>query len=97
MIAPNAEQIEAAAENLLRGTTKEPVSVYPILSDFIYDSQLKELESAMGAEILEKLGSSFPLTENFKLGYMLGIQTARMVLMTSMSLITAKIKPEDVL
>lgn len=86
MLAPNAEQIESAVDNLKVGTT-EVLSSYPTLSDFIHDSQLKELHSALGENI----------SEDFVEGYMLGLQTARIVLLQSVKLMLAKINPIDIL
>ena len=85
MIVPNAEQIEQAHDSLTKGTTKTPVD-YPTLSDFIHDAQFKELKCAVG-EMADELDA----------GYLLGLQTARIVLMQSTALMLAKVKPEDVL
>jgi hypothetical protein len=93
MLAPNAETIEGAADNLLSQNDGE----YPGLSDFIYNSQLKELESAIGADTAKRMGVTFPLTTDFIRGYMLGLQTARMTLIGSVALALAKVKPGDVL
>lgn len=92
MQAPNASQIEQAADSLaVKGGD------YPNLSDFIRRSQVKELQSAMGAETIEKLGAAFPPSKEFIAGYELGLQTARFALVGSISLMIAKIKPTDVL
>lgn len=74
MLAPNAEQIETAQDQLLT------------LSDFIRNSQRKELHAAMGTE-----------SDDVVRGYELGLQTARVVIAQSMAIILGKVKPEDVL
>lgn len=84
-MSPNAEDIERACDDLKS------------LSDFMKKSQMKELTSAMGASTLEKLGSTFPLTEDFRKGYELGLQTCRIVLRGSTALILKGVNPEDVL
>lgn len=96
MLAPNAENIEGATEILFRDLATGPAE-YPLLTKFIYDAQLNELHSAVGAQDAEKLGVAFPISEDFKVGYMLGVQAARMVLCGSVALALAKVKPEDVL
>ncbi len=82
MLAPNAEQIEAALDTL-HATSPN----YPHLSDFLRLAQLKELESAMGGSV----------NPDFESGFLLGLQTARVVLRGSVKLGIAGIKPEDVL
>jgi hypothetical protein len=98
MQSPNAETIEGAADNLKQGGTE-----YPALSDFIRLSQLKELDG-FGPGRLEQLRAAFKmdpsadgLPDDFRLGYMLGVQTARCTLMQSMTLMMAKVKASDVL
>jgi hypothetical protein len=92
MLAPNASNIEGAADSLY-----STQSGYPVMSEFIRAAQLKELQSAMGAATAKKLGLTFPLTEEAKVAYLLGIQTARYILAMNPSLAIAGIKPEDVL
>jgi hypothetical protein len=85
MLSPNAEQIETAVDGLKSVTT------------FIRESQQKELTSAMGADTLEKMGSTYPLTHDFRLGYELGLQTARIVIAQSVALRLKDVNPEEVL
>lgn len=85
MLSPAAMDIEAATDTL-----KE-------IPEFIQESQIKELVSAMGAATLEKLGSTFPLTEDFKKGYILGLQTARVIIACSPAVILKGVNPKDVL
>jgi hypothetical protein len=96
MKAPNAEQIEGAAEILSRDLATGP-TMYPLVTQFLLDMQIKELESAMGAAALKQLGIGYPMSMDFKAGYQLGVQAARVVMAASAILILAGVKPEDVL
>jgi len=77
MLAPNAEQIEAAAEQIKQGK----------ISDFILESQRKELNAAIPKDVSHDLSS----------GYELGLQTARVVLSLSPALLLKGVEPKDVL
>lgn len=102
MQAPNAETIEGAADTLQqiqKDSTKPPR--YPLLSEFIFNSELKELDSAIGAATVAKLKAT-PLPKSdlphaFRMGYLLGLQTARICVAESVKVIQADIKPEEVL
>jgi hypothetical protein len=83
MIAPNAETIEMAADNLKS------------VPDFIQKSQIQELQS-FGDVRAQGIGAS-GLTEDFKVGYALGLQTARMILATSAVLAIKGVDPLQVL
>jgi hypothetical protein len=85
MLSPNASQIETAVDTLMS------------VSNFVRESQQKELTSAMGAPTLEKIGSTYPLTHDFRLGYELGLQTARIVIAESVALILKHVNPDEVL
>lgn len=85
MISPNAEQIEAAVDQIDK------------LPKWMAESQQKELHSAMSDPALEKLGVSAPYGGDFEAGYALGLQTARVVISQSAALILHGVKPEDVL
>lgn len=77
MTVPEAELIEEAARSL----SKIPV--------FVRDQQMVELES-FGDEEAINLGAS-GLSEDFKIGYALGLQTARALLSVTPAAIQAKI------
>ena len=82
-VAPNAEQIETAADSLKSADQK------------MLQAQAKELIS-FGPGRAEALGAS-SLTEDFQLGYTLGLQTARTVLAGSVALALKDVDPKDVL
>lgn len=84
MNVPNADQIETAVENI------------PKLTKFMVDHELGELHEAMGTPRLKQFGLE-ELTVDFRNGYLLGIETARVILATSAALAIANVKPEDVL
>lgn len=65
------------------------------IPEFIAKSQAKELNS-LGDKRAEKAGAS-GLTDDFLAGYVLGLQTARVILAGSPLLALAHIKPDDVL
>jgi hypothetical protein len=83
MQAPNAEQIEMAADNLNS------------VPQFIQESQLKELNS-FGDHRAKLIGAS-GLSVDFQKGYQLGLRVARVVISQSMAVVLAKIPPEDIL
>lgn len=104
MISPNAETIESAAGSLQKiyNDTDKPVE-YPGLREFTFLSELKELDSAIGQDLVSKLKAlPFPVSPTdlphaFRCGYLLGLQTARLCLMQNPKLLKAKVKPDDVL
>lgn len=59
--------------------------------------EIAELTSAIGAASATKLGITFPLSYDFMQGYLIGLQTARTILLTSMALRLAKVDPNKVL
>lgn len=83
MLAPSAMFIESAADSL------------PSVPDFIRVSQLKEL-SSFGAERAKRLGAS-GLSDDFVLGYQLGLATARAILATSGALAVKGVDPRQLL
>jgi len=83
MQIPAAMFIESAADQM------------PKLSDFVRNDQLKELAS-FGDLRAQELGAS-GLSDDFKIGYTLGLQTARTVVAGSPALMVKGVKPDDVL
>lgn len=83
MIAPAVMWIESAADSLKSAP------------DFIRDSQMKELTS-FGDARAKQIGAS-GVSDDFKKGYELGLQTARTVLATSATLIMKGVNPLEVL
>ena len=82
MLSPAAMMIEAAADAL------------PNVKQSMRDSQQREL-SSFGDVRAQKLGAS-GLSDDFRKGYELGLQTARTVLAGSPLLALSNIKPGDV-
>lgn|SRR5487761_2116602 len=100
MQAPNAEQIESAADSL----THPDGGNYPALTRLIFLSELSELESFGAARLddLRRGGRALPpsvesLPADFRLGYLLGLQTARTSIAANPKIVAAKIDPSDVL
>lgn len=83
MLAPNVEQIEIAARQL-----KD-------VKDFVKEAQMKELRS-FGDARAQEVGAS-GCTTDFKKGYELGVQTARVVVAQCVKLIQRGIQTEDIL
>lgn len=83
MLSPAAMQIESAADCL-----KD-------VSTFVRISQLKELRS-FGDVRAQAIGAT-GLSDDFKKGYELGLQTARVVLMMSGQLVQKGVKASDLL
>ena len=83
MIIPDAESIEGAADDL---KTVDP--------KWLADQQTELSSFGPGRAIA--LGAS-GLSGDFRIGYELGIQTARLMVTNNAALILAKVKPEDVL
>jgi hypothetical protein len=96
MIILNAEQIEQAADNLRKAGVPGPVA-YPALDTIALKDQLSELQEAMGEDTIVNIGGTFPMTKDFQQGFLLGVQAARIQLMTSMTLALARVLPQDVL
>lgn len=65
MVIPAAMNIEVALDTL------------PKIDQRWRDDQLKELSEGVGESSAIVLGVAFPLSDEFKRGYELGIQTAR--------------------
>ena len=87
MLAPNAEQIETAAEQLKR---------LRLEANGILLSQYKELK-AFGPTRANEIGALEGLSSDLALGYELGLQVARVVISQSIAISQAGIKPEEVL
>lgn len=90
MLSPNAEQIEEAAPQIAT------------LPAWLLQSQLKELDSFGPGRLAKLKGITLPpsldgMPEPFRLGYLLGVQTARYVLTNSATLALVNIKAEDLL
>lgn len=85
MLSPAAMHIEAAVDSLKN------------VPDWLRGSQLKELISALGFTTAQKIGLPFPLTEETKKAYELGLQTARIVLSGSSALALHHIDAKDIL
>lgn len=83
MQIPAVMFIEAAAEGLGRLTT------------FVQQDQQREL-TCFGDERAQELGAS-GLSSDFRKGYELGIQTARVIIAGSVALVLKGVKPDDVL
>ena len=83
MLSPAVMFIEMAAE----GIKKVP--------EWIRESQQKEL-SSFGDGRAQQIGAT-GLTDDFRKGYELGLQTARSVLAMSGTLITKGVNPSDAL
>ena len=82
-LAPAAPFIEGAIDSLKDADPR------------MIESQTKELES-LGDERARKLGAS-GLSDDFHVGYRLGLQTARMILAESQELELKGIKPDSLL
>jgi hypothetical protein len=83
MLIPAAMFIESAADSL------------PRLTDFVKTDQLKELAS-FGDVRAQRIGAT-GLSEDFKIGYTLGLQVARTLLAQNVTLLMAKINSSDLL
>jgi hypothetical protein len=103
MLSPNAETIEGAADNL----TRDPAQVkfpedYPALNTFMLESQLKELDAFGHGRLIYLRAIKLPdslygMPDDFRLGYLLGVQTARMVLLGSAALALKGLEAKDIL
>lgn len=98
MIIPPAEDIEGAMD-----TVCDKDTVYPSANELVIQDELEELD-AFGpgrADTVKAKIAKFPskdgLTQDFQAGYVLGLQTARTMLVFSIQLVKAGIKPEDIL
>jgi hypothetical protein len=91
MISPAAMFIESAVDGL-----KNPVEQGG-MPKWLRDSQLQELSAAIGENTAEQMGVQFPISDDFKKGYELGLQAARVVLASSVQLSVGGIKAQDVL
>ena len=83
MIAPPVMTIYSAVESL------------KTLTNWLKQSQLKELR-AFGDDRAQALGAT-GLSKDFVIGYELGLQTARTVLLTSATLAIQGVDPKEVL
>lgn len=92
MQSPAVMFIESAAEALPKRQ---------VIDNWIFASQVKELDS-FGPGRLEDLRAKVLLDpsdmpNDFRLGYLLGIETARTLLRMNVGLMKAGVKPEDLL
>jgi len=100
MFGPNAGMIEAAADTLSQSPGR-----YPIPSAMVLAEELRELKefgddraqqlSLVDPETLSKVNAT-GLSVDFRLGYLLGLQTARMILADSGALAMKGVDPNDV-
>lgn len=86
MQAPAAMFIEAAADQLKK---------YDITPNWIKQAQRKEL-TAFGSARAQELKAT-GLTEDFVIGYELGLETARVILIMNPQLQQSGIDPKDIL
>jgi hypothetical protein len=68
----------------------------PKVPGWLRKAQIKELEEAVGAKRLEAIGIK-ELSEDVKLAYELGLQTARAALAMNAGLVMANVQAEDLL
>jgi hypothetical protein len=85
MVIPAAMNIESAVDML--GNVPEVAR----------QAQRKELVAAVGAPAAKKLGLNFPLSDQEKIAYELGLQTARAFLSGSAALVLKGVDPKQVL
>jgi hypothetical protein len=71
------------------------VDMLKTVPEWMRQSQLKELHS-FGDARAQRLGAS-GVSVDFQKGYELGLQTARVIIMTSPAVMLKGVKPEDVL
>lgn len=71
MIIPAAMFIESAVDRVVRLSAEQR------------DAQRKELHVAMGDPTLVQLGASVPMHEDFVAGYQLGLETMRVLILTT--------------
>jgi hypothetical protein len=95
MLAPNVEQIESAADMLSVKGTGAPHADYPRVPDAVRKSQMKELSSFGDARAIA-IGAS-GVSKDFQIGYVLGLQAARVVLAGSSTLAEKGVDPSNVL
>lgn len=109
MQAPKAATIEGAADTLQKiqkdppapkkgATSQVPPPPYPQLTESFLNSELRELDAAIGQEQVIKLKALLlPKPSNlphaFRVGYLLGLQAARL----SLRLPESDVNPSDVL
>lgn len=85
MQIPNAETIEAAIDTL------------PQLEPRAKAEELEELTEAVGADSAAKMGIAFPVSEEFKQGYVLGLQVSRFSIAASPEVLMHGADPDKVL
>jgi hypothetical protein len=105
MNSPPAETIEMAGQNLGQNAPADDPGSYPDLSPFMFNSQLKELDGfgpGRLGDLRSRMKAWLPpsadgMPDDFRIGYLLGLQTARYCLMQSMTLALKDVKASDVL
>lgn len=85
MVIPAAMNVEIALDAL------------PKVEQRWRDKQLEELSAGVGASSAQALGVTFPLSDEFKRGYELGVQTARNMVAGSAELLLKGGNPANVL
>ena len=91
MLVPNASQVESAVDSLLKLKADEKLN-------WILPDECKELHEALGADVATRLGIVASASDvNLEIGYLLGLETARMVIAESAALIMKGVDPKDVL
>ena len=83
MLSPAAMFIESAVDN------------FKTVPEWLRKSQLSELQS-FGDKRAQDFGAS-GLSDDFKKGYELGLQTARVIIAGSAALVLKGVNPQDVL
>ena len=86
MVIPAAMQIEVAADSLKANSQRNL---------FALEDQRKELET-FGESRAQTLGAS-GISDDFKIGYALGLQTARVMIATNPHVLAAEWPASDVL
>ncbi len=87
MKVPSMMFIESALARLKEGKrTTDPQSIVP---------ELRELR-LLGDARIQNLGAS-GISTDFEIGYLVGLETARIIVSGSMKLALAKVNPDDVL
>jgi hypothetical protein len=89
MNIPPAEIIEGAIEQF--------DSAAYTRTDTPEADEVKELNEAIGAADAKKLQIAFPLAQNFVVGYQLGLDVARRILLGNMTLAMRGVDPKALL
>jgi hypothetical protein len=82
---PPSELIESAVD----ASFQEPVK------DVL--GEVSELTEAIAQSTAKRINVQYPLSDDFNIGYALGLTTARLMIETNVAIQQSTIKPEDVL